>query len=55
MTGEAFGPPKTHFPSVGECQGAEVGKSGWEREHLHGSSGRWRELGIDEKRVTFEI
>ena len=42
MGGEAFGPVKAHFPSVGKCQGAELGKGGWEREHLHGGNGSGR-------------
>jgi hypothetical protein len=29
MGGEAFGPVKTRFPSVGECQCSEVEVSGW--------------------------
>jgi len=28
MEGEILGPDKTGFPSVGECQGQEVGKVG---------------------------
>ena len=49
MGGEAFGPVNAHFPNVGECQGAEVGKGGWKREHLHGGNERWREDGIGGK------
>ena len=44
---------KAHFPSVGECQGAEVGEGGWEWKHLHGSKGRGDENG--EKGITFEM
>ena len=40
MGGEAFGPWKACFPSVEECQGAEVGVGGWDWEHLHGSKER---------------
>jgi hypothetical protein len=29
MGGEALGPVKAQFPSVGECQVREVGVSGW--------------------------
>ena len=46
MGGEAFGPVKAHFPSVGECQGAEVGEGGWEKEHLHGGNSRGSGDGI---------
>ena len=46
MEGEAFGPVKARFPSVGECQGAEVKKGVWEREHLHGGNGRGKGDGI---------
>ena len=36
------------FPSVEECQGAEVREGGWEREHLHGGNekGRGWDCGI---------
>ena len=40
MGREAFSPVKACFPSVGECQGADVGEGCWEREHLHGDDGR---------------
>jgi len=29
----ALGPVKALFPSVGECQGGEVGMTGWEDKH----------------------
>jgi len=44
MEGEALGPVKAHFPSVGECQGVEVGVGGCKWEHLHRS--RWRGGGV---------
>ena len=31
---------KAKCPSVGECQGSEVGVGGWVREHPHRSRGR---------------
>ena len=37
MGGEAFGPTKASFPSVGERQDAEVGEGGWERKHFGGN------------------
>jgi len=40
IEGEALGPVKTPFPSVGECQGVEVGVYGWESEHPLRSMGR---------------
>jgi len=44
---------KARFPSVGDCQGVEVGVCGWEWEHCHRSRGKrgWKELG---KGITFE-
>jgi hypothetical protein len=36
MGGEAHGPVKARFLSVGECQGGEVGVDGF-GEHLHRS------------------
>ena len=32
-------PVKAQFPSVGECQGSEVGAGGWEGEFTHISRG----------------
>jgi len=29
MEGEALGPAKAGTPSIGECQGREVGMGGW--------------------------
>jgi hypothetical protein len=37
--GEALNPVKAQCPSVGECQGGEVGVGGWVREHPHRSRG----------------
>jgi hypothetical protein len=42
MKGEALGPVKTQCHSVGECQGGEVGVSGWERGREDGIGGFWR-------------
>jgi hypothetical protein len=39
--GEALGPVKAWFPSVGECQGGEVGVGGW----VGGSRSRLIEAG----------
>ena len=44
---------KACFPTIGECQGTEVGVGGWEREHLHGSKGRG--MGVKGKEITFEM
>ena len=55
IEGEAFSPVKFHSPSVGECQGAEVGEGGWEREHFHGRNKRGSEVGIGEKEITPEM
>ena len=51
---QAFGPVKTCFSNVGRRQGAEVGESGWEREHLHGGNGRERVDG-GKKEIIFEM
>jgi len=40
MGGEALGPVKAQCPSVEECQGGEVGRSGWVRECPHRNRGR---------------
>jgi hypothetical protein len=37
MGGEALGPVKAQWPSVGECQGWEAGIGGWVGEHPHRS------------------
>jgi len=34
-SGKALGPLKSCFPSVGECQGVEVGVGGRDGEYLH--------------------
>jgi hypothetical protein len=54
MGGEAFCPVKVLCPSIGECQGQEVGVSGL------GIRGRWGgDRGFSEgklgKRITFEM
>jgi len=46
----ALGPVKAPFPTVGECQGAEVGVSGWEGEHLHRSRGKGYRRGKNRER-----
>ena len=35
MGGEALGPVKALCPSIGECQGREVGVGGWMEAHPH--------------------
>ena len=40
MRGEAFGPVKAQFPSVGECQGSKGEVGGWVGEHPHRNRGR---------------
>lgn len=53
--GEALGPVKMWCPSVGECQGKEVGWSG-QGEHPHKSRGRWQvSVGKLGKGITFEM
>jgi len=42
--GEALGPGKALYPSVGECQGKEAGVDRWVGEGPHRS--RVREVGI---------
>ena len=44
MRGEALGPVKARFSSVGEYKCGKVGVGGWEGEHPHRS--RWRGDGI---------
>ena len=34
------GPVKAQCPSVGECQGREIGMGRWVREHHHRNRGR---------------
>ena len=46
MGGEAFGPVKTHFPSVGECQGAEVGEGGGRGSTVMEGSGGGGRIGV---------
>ena len=54
MGGEALGPVKALCPSIGECQGQEMGVSG-----LMNRVGRGRGRGFSEgkpgKGITFEI
>jgi hypothetical protein len=45
MGGEALGPVKAQCPSVGGCQGGEVGVGGWLGEHPHRSRRRRRRRG----------
>jgi hypothetical protein len=45
MEGETLGPVKAQCPSVGECQGREVGVGRWVREYPHRSRGRGEEIG----------
>jgi hypothetical protein len=40
MGREALGSVKAQCPSVGECQGGEVGVGGWVGEHPHRNRGR---------------
>jgi hypothetical protein len=50
---------KSALPSVGECQGGEVGVGGWVGEHSHRSKERGRGKGFAEgkpgKGITFEM
>jgi len=39
MRGEALGPVKAGFPSVGKCQGEEVGETDW----VGGGAYLWRQ------------
>jgi hypothetical protein len=39
MGGEALGPVKAQCPSVGECQGSQMGVGGWVGKHPHRSRG----------------
>jgi hypothetical protein len=59
MGGEALVPVKAPCPSVGECQGREVGVTGCVGEHPYISKGRgmYREFleRKPEKRITFEM
>jgi hypothetical protein len=57
MRGEALGPVKAQCPSVGECQGREVGVDGWVGEHPHRSRGGDREFleGKLGKELTLEM
>jgi len=48
LGGEALGPVKPCFPTVGESQGGEMPVREWEREHPHRSRGR-SERGIRER------
>jgi hypothetical protein len=41
MGGEALGPMKAEWPSVGEFEGGKVRVAGWVGEHPHRSRGRW--------------
>jgi len=50
--GEAFGPVKACFPSVGGCQHVEVEVVGWEGEHPNRK--RWRGMGEREKGITLK-
>jgi len=50
MGREALGPVKVHFPSVGECQGLDVGMGGWEGEHPHRRRGRGYGRGGNQER-----
>lgn len=45
MGREALGPGKAQCPSVGECQGGEVGVSGWLGKHPHRIMGRGNGIG----------
>ena len=61
MGGEALGPGKTQCPSVGVCQGREVGVGRWVGEHPHRSRGKddgmedSRGQGKPGKGTTFEM
>ena len=54
MREEAFGPVRACFPNVEECQGADMREGGWEREQLHGSKGKGREIGVGRKGISFK-
>jgi len=57
--GEAFGPIEARCPSVGECQGGEVGVSGWVGVHPHRSREKGMGWGFAEsklgKGIMFEM
>jgi len=41
MGGEDIGPVKAPCPNVGECQGGEMGRSGWVSEVSGGETKKW--------------
>jgi len=59
MGGEALGPAKALCPSVGECQGRETGRGGWEGDTLTEAGGGSWDMGCVEgkpgKGITFEM
>jgi hypothetical protein len=56
MGGEVLGPVKVLCPSMGECQGQEVGVDGLViRRKEEGSGGRGFLKGKQEKGITFEM
>jgi hypothetical protein len=58
MGGEALGPVKPQCPSVEECQGGEVGVSGWGNTFIEaggGGMGYRVSGGRPGKGITFEM
>jgi hypothetical protein len=56
MAGEALGPVTARCPSIGECQGSEVGVGGWGSTVIEGK--RWDRRFAEEKPgkgITFEM
>jgi hypothetical protein len=45
MGRETLGLVKVGGPTVGKCQGSEVGEGRWVEEHSHRSKGRGNEIG----------
>ena len=46
MGGETLGPGKAQCPTIGECQGREVGVGRWVEEHPRRSRGREDGMGV---------
>jgi hypothetical protein len=52
VVGEALGPLKTGYASIGEYQGSEVGVGGWVGEHSHRNRKREDEIAGFRRRNT---